>query len=283
MTADENQPSEEMTAARERAKPARGGSGLRWTLCIGFAIAFHAAAFAALLAPWPPESDDIDGAPAILVELAQVTAAPGKQPTEVATGPQRPDVQAAPDNSAKPAEPQPTEHPPVIAAATANDPIPVATEQVEPTKRPTPERAQPPRPSDNTEARKRVASRASVASAPSAAAQQARASAPAPGANLRDDTAAPNWKSQLLAVLERNKRYPSDAQSNGDQGVAMLAFAVDRQGGVHRAHIARSSGSAALDRETLSLLQRAQPLPAPPAEMRGAQIAVMVPIRYSIR
>jgi protein TonB len=280
MTADDS-PIGELTAAHQRSEPAQAGNGMRWVLCIVFAIAFHAAAFAAMLAPWPRDSDDIDGAPAILVELAQVTAAPAAQPVEVAPGPQRPDAQAAPDNSAKPPETQSAEQPPVIAAATASDPIVAAATKVEPAKTSSPpEPAQTPHLAD---ARLRIASRASVSSAPSAAAQQARASAPAPGAGWRDDNALPNWKSQLLAVLERNKRYPPGAQSQGDQGVATLAFNVDRRGGVHRAHIARSSGSAALDRETLSLLQRAQPLPAPPAEMRGAQIAVMVPIRYSIR
>jgi len=280
MNADEN-PTGELTAAREAGAPACGRYRMRWALCIAFAIAFHAAAFAALLAPWPREDGDIDGAPAILVELAQVTAAPARQPTEVAPGPQRPDAPAAPDHSANMTEPQPAPQPPVIAAATASDPIPGAADKVETVKQPAPPERTP-RPPEITNTRKPMASRASVASAPSAAAQQARASAPAPGASWRDD-ALPNWKSQLLALLERNKRYPSDAQSRGDQGVAMLAFAVDRQGGVHRAHIARSSGSAALDQETLSLLQRAQPLPAPPADMRGAQIAVTVPIRYSIR
>ncbi|MBI2715065.1 MAG: TonB family protein, partial [Rhizobiales bacterium] len=49
------------------------------------------------------------------------------------------------------------------------------------------------------------------------------------------------------------------------------------------ARIAHSSGSSLLDRETLLLLERAQPLPPPPAEVSGSQIAIMVPIRYNMR
>jgi len=52
---------------------------------------------------------------------------------------------------------------------------------------------------------------------------------------------------------------------------------------VHNARITHSSGSSALDHETLALIQRAQPLPPPPPEMQGAQIPVVVPIRYSAR
>ncbi|MBI3703986.1 MAG: TonB family protein [Rhizobiales bacterium] len=66
-------------------------------------------------------------------------------------------------------------------------------------------------------------------------------------------------------------------------GVAQLAFSIDRGGGVHNARIAHSSGSSVLDRETLALLERAQPLPPPPAEIQGGQIAVVVPIRYNFK
>ena len=73
------------------------------------------------------------------------------------------------------------------------------------------------------------------------------------------------------------------AQARGEHGVAQLAFSIDRGGGVHHARIAHSSGSSLLDRETLLLLERAQPLPPPPAEASGSQIAIMVPIRYNMR
>ena len=119
-------------------------------------------------------------------------------------------------------------------------------------------------------------------SAPSTAEQQAeRAAAPMPGAASRNSDAVPNWKSQLVAALERHKRYPSEAR--GDHGVAQLAFSIDRSGGVHNARIARSSGSSVLDREALALVQRAQPLPPPPPEIPGAQIPIVVPIRYNAR
>ena len=102
-----------------------------------------------------------------------------------------------------------------------------------------------------------------------------------PGASSRNSNAMPNWTSQLVAALERQKRYPSEAR--GDHGTAQLAFNVDRQGGVHNARITRSSGSSVLDHEALALVQRAQPLPPPPPEVPGAQIPIVVPIRYNAR
>jgi protein TonB len=92
-----------------------------------------------------------------------------------------------------------------------------------------------------------------------------------------------NWQSLLVSKLERAKRYPSEARARGEQGVAQLAFSIDRNGGVHNARIAHSSGSELLDSETLALIARAQPLPAPPPELAGTEIAIVVPIRYNIQ
>jgi protein TonB len=92
-----------------------------------------------------------------------------------------------------------------------------------------------------------------------------------------------NWQSQLASKLERSKRYPAEARARGEQGVAQLSFSIDRRGGVHNARIARSSGSSALDQATLALIERAQPLPPPPPDIQGAQISIVVPIRYSMR
>ena len=84
-----------------------------------------------------------------------------------------------------------------------------------------------------------------------------------------------------MARLERYKRYPDAAR--GDHGVAQLAFSVDRSGAVHGARIVRSSGSALLDRAAVELVERAAPMPPPPPEIAGAQIAIVVPIRYNSR
>jgi protein TonB len=143
----------------------------------------------------------------------------------------------------------------------------------------------PPKPVEKKVERKKKRERvASVARAPSAADIKAdRAAAPMPGANARDPHAMPNWTSQLVSRLERHKRYPSEAQARGQTGIVRLAFSVDRSGGVHNARIVGSSGSSILDRETLSLIERASPMPAPPPEVSGRQIPVVVPIRYNTR
>jgi len=107
--------------------------------------------------------------------------------------------------------------------------------------------------------------------------------APSRAQQKAERAAEQNWQSLLVSKLERAKRYPAEARARGEQGVAQLAFSIDRNGGVHNARIVRSSGSSVLDSETLALIARAQPLPAPPPELAGTEIAIVVPIRYNIR
>jgi len=47
--------------------------------------------------------------------------------------------------------------------------------------------------------------------------------------------------------------------------------------------IARTSGSAALDQETIDTVRRAQPFPSPPPNMPGETFEFTVPIRFNIR
>jgi periplasmic protein TonB len=230
-------------------------------MCLLLALALHAAG-AALLLQWDYSSDSIADAPVIMIELATVPVAPDIAPTELPPGPRQTEAQleSEPQNPTKNAEIR----------------LDLAREGELP--------ARPPTQVEKLKEKKSKQQLASLASAPSTADQRAaRAAAQAPGATSHNPDAIPSWKSALVARLERYKRYPAEAQSRGEYGVAQLAFSVDRGGGVHHAHIVRGSGSSSLDRETLALVERAAPMPPPPPEVVGAQIPIVVPIRYSAR
>jgi protein TonB len=89
------------------------------------------------------------------------------------------------------------------------------------------------------------------------------------------------WRNQIVTILERNKRYPSQARARGEQGVTRLAFSIDGEGHLLSSRIVATSGSAALDAETLALVQRAQPFPPPPPELAGSEMTV--PVSFNIR
>ena len=99
-----------------------------------------------------------------------------------------------------------------------------------------------------------------------------------------DAKALQSWQKQIVALLERNKRYPAAAQARRQQGVAQVSFSLDRQGRVVESRLMRSSGATLLDEEALALIRRAQPFPPWPArELRGEKVELTVPIRFNLK
>jgi TonB family protein len=62
-----------------------------------------------------------------------------------------------------------------------------------------------------------------------------------------------------------------------------VEFSVDRNGRVLAHEIVRSSGHPELDKEVISTIERAQPLPAFPPSMPEEKLDLTVPIRFSLR
>ena len=62
-----------------------------------------------------------------------------------------------------------------------------------------------------------------------------------------------------------------------------LRFVVDGEGNVLSFELVGRSGNADLDRATLEMIRRAQPLPKPPADMlTNGAIEIVAPFVYSL-
>jgi periplasmic protein TonB len=137
----------------------------------------------------------------------------------------------------------------------------------------------PPPPPDTSEA--------VVAPPPQPTPQPVEEKPPAPAVPARVKGGAPriepSWQTALVRHLQQYKRYPSEAQSRGEEGIVMLSFSVDRSGHVLAHQIARSSGHPELDHEVMAMIERAQPLPPFPASMTETKLDLTVPIRFSLR
>lgn len=108
-------------------------------------------------------------------------------------------------------------------------------------------------------------------------------SLPAPPASRASSQAQVTWEALLLAHLERYRRYPVTARTRREQGVVYVAFRMNRVGAVLSASIARSSGSAILDRAALDTVHRADPLPAIPEDRIGETIDLVVPVEFFVK
>lgn len=92
-----------------------------------------------------------------------------------------------------------------------------------------------------------------------------------------------SYLGRLLAQLNRFKQYPRAARQAHIEGVVMLHFVMNADGKVESFDIAKSSGRPVLDAEALALIQRAQPLPALPADFPTRTLDAVVPVEFSLK
>ena len=116
---------------------------------------------------------------------------------------------------------------------------------------------------------------------PEPPAEEKQASAPPQARPLPSSIT--RWRTLLAAHIEHFKRYPAEARSRGEQGIAKVAFKMDHEGHLLSSRIVQSSGSTALDQETLAMLARAQPMPRPPDQISDAELTFVVPVRFNFR
>ena len=100
--------------------------------------------------------------------------------------------------------------------------------------------------------------------------------APAPSSEV-----SPGYRALLSAWLDSHKRYPDSARQRGEEGRAILRFAVDRSGRVLSFAVAQSSGFPDIDASIEEMMRNAT-LPPFPAGMTQQRIDVSVTIRFSL-
>jgi protein TonB len=240
----------------------------RWSVSFAVVLLLHVAAGLYLL--WRPIA--LNGGnpspPAIMIDLAPAPSAPQPAPPIPVPEPAverqvqplvpLPPLAPMPDIPLPKVEPSPAPRPAVVIP---KPPPPVKQKPVE--RPPQVKTDQPPPP----------AARAVTAPPAPAAAPPAGN----PGATRA------SWQAQLVAWLERYKRYPRLAQEQHQEGTVYLRFTMDRAGHVLSAQIEKGSGFSLLDEEVTALIQRAQPLPVPPPDVAGAQLVLTLPVQFSVR
>jgi len=170
----------------------------------------------------------------------------------------QPEVAPVPESQPKPVE-QPPPPPPDISEAVLEPQEPPPPQPIQEIRPPTPTRPAP--------------------------VQETRPPSPAVPPRVKGGAprVAPSWETAVVRRLEQYKRYPSEAQARRVEGVVTLNFRVNRDGRVLAREIVRSSGHPELDKEVISMIERAQPLPPFPPSMPEDQLALTVPIRFSLR
>ncbi|MGA8136754.1 MAG: energy transducer TonB [Pseudomonas gingeri] len=224
----------------------------RYGASLGLVLGIHAGAIIATL-NWSV-SKPIELLPqAMMIELAPLPPVPPQPPAPMEELP-LPTLAEAPKPTIsvpKPVKPKPKSQPPKPQV------------KLEPVKEKPPEEKPSDTPPNNTPPEK--------------------SAAPAPGPSSQQVAAKASWEGTLLAHLSKYKKYPPAAQSRGKEGLNRLRFVVDAEGKVLSYELVGRSGNADLDRATLEMIRRAQPLPKPPADMlTNGSIEIIAPFSYSL-
>ena len=251
----------------------------RWVLSAAIVVLAHGA-IAAGMVTWRENIEPAEPAAAIVVEFAPVPVAPATPPTDIAPGPEQVMSEASPERPVEHVEEEQK-----IEEKVASKPVEELPPEIKPA--PNPDVAiEPPKQEVAKLQPQEPRTPAPTTSAPQALPEENAAVPAAPMQGRLTPTpsnAVPTWKTHILALLERNKRYPEAAQSRHQEGVAQVFFSLDRQGRVINSRLVRSSGASALDDEALALLRRAEPFPPPPPELPGPRVDLTVPIRFNLR
>lgn len=270
-----------------------------WIGCGVLVLAVHGAALGYMLSEPPIVAADEPAA--IMIELAELPVAPEAEPSEAPPGPQMMEApeeieqDVPPDPLAEaedvpPPEPEVEQEPvPQVTESPAPDievplppPPPLAAELAPPEKKPDPPKERPkpkPKPKEREKSEKPPAPRTSAA--PSLEAARAdRVAAPSAGASSANSRAPANWRSRLMAHLNRHKRFPA---SETGSGRARVSFVIDRSGRVLGASLVGSSGNPTFDGEAVAMVRRASPVPPPPPEVGGGTISFTVPVDFTRR
>ena len=199
-------------------------------------------------------------------------------------------VELAPEPEPAPPPPPKVVQPPQPPAPVEEIPVPKVAEVEKaeiavpkPVVKPKP-KPQPPKPVEKKiEPPKEKPSEDPPSDAPPTQAPAEKSAQPVPGPSPQQIAAKASWEGTLLAHLQKYKKYPPGAQARGKEGLNRLKFVVDGEGNVLSYELVGSSGNGDLDRATLDMIRRAQPLPKPPAHMlKGGSIEIVAPFVYNI-
>lgn len=238
-------------------------SSKEWAIVLTIALLLHGAAGLAWW--WQPAVEFVDpGASSMRLALA-----PSNVPSD-----DRAETEVRPEEELAPPEPEPEPIVEPVQKPVAPTRVPdQVVEPIAPAPDPTPAEAEQSAP------REQAASTPSPNAATPVTVQtgQANATTGISTANVEAD-----YLATLASWLARHKRYPRSARRRNLEGVATLSFTMNAAGKVLRYEVVRSSGYDVLDREVINMLQRAEPLPALPRDLRRTNMDITIPIRFEL-
>jgi TonB family protein len=108
-----------------------------------------------------------------------------------------------------------------------------------------------------------------------------RSTAPAQGVGESVRRARLTWQKELMAHLEKHKRYPAERTQKSAE--ILVGFALDRMGHVLSTSIVKGSGDKAFDEAALAMVRHADPVPQPPPLVADEGLNFTLPVIFKVK
>jgi periplasmic protein TonB len=247
-----------------------------WLIAGVVALALHAGGAALALSQLQTEDlDEALGAPAIEIGLEMM--APKVEPSELPPGPDSEASVASPALAEQKAEVKETDLPKDVPTET-EDPDRVVTENDN--KKPVEEETKVAAVQTNA-SQESVAAEATATPSSEAVQEGPRSVAPAQGLGETARRIRATWQKELIAHLDRHKRYPSERSQKAAE--ILVSFVLDRLGHVLSASIVKGSGDTAFDEAALAMLRRSDPVPPPPPLVADEGLNFTLPVLFRVK
>jgi periplasmic protein TonB len=219
-------------------------------------------------------SDEALGAPAI--EIGLELSSPRQEATDLPPGPDSSASVASPALAEQKAEVKETDLPKDTPTET-DDPDRVVTPND--AKKPVEEEAKVA--TVQTQAsQESVAAEATAMPSSENIPEGPRSVAPAQGTGASAQRVRATWQRELMAHLDKHKRYPSNALKSAE---IIVGFVLDRMGHVLSSSIVKGSGDPTFDAAALSMLKRSDPVPQPPPLVADEGLSFTLPVIFRVK
>lgn len=248
-----------------------------WISAAVVALALHIGGVAFAVARMQADEDSESmGAPAIEIGLEMMS--PRMEATDLPPGPDTEASAASPAIQEQKAEVKDTDLPKAIPTPTEEPPDRIVTP--DDSKKPVEEETEKAvvQQSASTES---IAAEATAMPSSETIQEGPKSIAPAQGMGQAAQRVRVIWQKELIAHLDKHKKYPSARQQKSAEIV--VNFTLDRMGRVQSTSIVKGSGDAAFDEAALAMVRRSDPVPMPPPLVADEGLSFTLPVIFRVK
>jgi periplasmic protein TonB len=247
-----------------------------WISAAVIALVLHVGGAALAIVQLQNESDD-DALGATAIEIGLEMAAVRREVTDLPPGPDTDASAASPQLNEQKAEVKETDLP--QDKPTEPDEADRVVTETESKK---PQEDDPKIAAVQTQAStESVASEATATPSSEEIPEGPKSVAPVIGTGESARRARVTWQKELVAHLDKHKRYPKERQQKSAE--IQIRFTLDRMGHVLATDIEKGSGDAAFDEAALAMVRRSDPVPMPPPVIADEGLTFTLPVIFRVK